>query len=243
MTKAIKRIALLAVFAVSALPASAGMYSEGGYTVAARAGIAPATFSKDVTQASAVVAGSALGAGVAWTSETGNFHGFYNLPFTAGLDLGYFVQDGLEVFANFDFATAKAKESHETFMLAGAVISYPKAINDNYRSYAGYLGMRNYFCTDDCFVPFVGAKIGAAKYDQGKTNFAAGVQLGFDYKVAENTALTFMSEAIITTGTRFDNDVKVGVSHSPITHVHASAISDPKTQYSFPITLGVRFKI
>lgn len=246
MTKAIRSFALLAVLAVSATSAFASedMYCEGGYTVAARAGIAPSAFKEKAKVGKGVFAGTTVPKSITLKDvKKSSFNDLYKTPFAAGLDLGYFIQNNLEVFANFDFATAKPKYKTETLKLSGQDIAFPSAVSKNYRSFGGYLGARNYFCTAECVVPFVGAKIGAAKFDQGKAGFSAGVQLGADIKIADNAALTIMTEAIATkTQSRFSKDGKVGTAQKPVPHYHATKVEGGKTQYSFPITLGVKFK-
>lgn len=245
MTKALRSIALLAVLAVSATPAFASeeMYSEGGYTVAARAGVAPSALKKKAVEGKGVFSGTNPSRNFVVEAESRSFNKLYKLPFAAGFDLGYFMQDGLEVFANFDFAVAKAKHKTATLKFRGQDITFPTAVSKNYRSFGGYFGARSYFCTADCLVPFVGAKIGAVKFDQGKAGFSAGIQLGVDYKIAENTALTFMTEAVATTSKkRFDHKAKVGTATKPVPHTHVAAVVGGRTQYSFPITLGVKFR-
>lgn len=166
------RLALLSVLVASATTVSAEnmSYSEGTWAVAARAGIAPSTFSRKANlTATTHNPGVAIPAGNAdidkspfnifRTTISKQFNKFYSLPFTAGADVGYFVMDNVELFLNFDYTHACSKRITFVERLGNKPDNVEWKLRD-INSYAGYMGARNYFCPMQCILPFVGAKLG-----------------------------------------------------------------------------------
>lgn len=171
MKNLFKSLALVAVLAVSSTGAFADQYtySEGTWAVAARAGIAPATFNKDANlTATFTVPGAVVPAGngnvnnvggVFRTNVSKSHNQLYSVPFFVGADVGYFVCDNWEVFVNFDFDHACSKKNTFIENLNNNPAPIDWKVRDH-SGYAGYIGSRWYFCGFDCIVPFVGAKLG-----------------------------------------------------------------------------------
>lgn len=243
MTKTCNRISVVIATVCMAIPSLVtGSYTEGNYTIAARAGIAPSSLNDKATETTIIAAGPSLNAHYSRTDLHRGFKDIYKLPFAIGMDFGYFMSNGVEVFVNFSFASSSIKKKEYVFSYQGRNLTYPSALTKDYRSIAGYVGVRNYFCTDGCFVPFFGAKLGVADLSEGKTGFSGGLQLGGDYKLADCFVLTLMSEGIITTSQkRFKKDAKIVSVTSPVQYTYSTSIGGAKTQYSFPVTLGIRF--
>lgn len=264
MTKALRSIALLAVLAVSATPtfADEARYLEGDITVAARAGVAPAAFKRKATLSTTV----STVANAFAEEQSKNFNKLHSLPFTAGADIGYVIQDNLELFVNFDYAHACAKKIDFTTKAPNATGVTWKT--RPYSSFAAYFGARHYFCQTGDFLPFAGAKLGVRRFascSKGATvtghfspdvtfkrnslssctGFSGGVQFGFDYFVAENYALTFMSEILATTGKRFNSKAEIHRAASAATPLglQTQVTRNPRAMFSFPITLGLRIKL
>lgn len=272
MTKLLKKLALVAVLAVSANGASANhyTYSEGTWAVAARAGIAPATFSRDADFTTVFADVPAVAATTSTTTVKKSFNQLYNVPFFAGADVGYFVCDNWEVFVNFDFDHACNDKFGYTQTFLGQPVTVDWTVRDR-TGYAGYIGSRWYFCGFDCILPFVGAKLGVKgdSYCGGHesiradgsagvilenrrtkkdcASFAGGLQLGFDWAFDDCYALTFMSEMIGVAGKHFDTSVQ---DHSNNNTARSNGFTftsqvskNPRGYLSFPLTIGLRVRM
>lgn len=144
------------------------LLKEGQWTMNLRAGISPTVYGRKARLEQRLADAST---GTAITTDSYDVH-HHNLPFTASADLGYVPMDNLEVFFNFDFATASGSKKHFTHSLAdpvGTVYLNTRYKQDNFNSYGFYLGGRYFFELDDCrFSPFLGAKLGLRHQTNGK---------------------------------------------------------------------------
>lgn len=170
MTKLFTRLALLCSVVVTSSQSYAiadlNTYAEGTWAVSARAGIAPTVFSKKGEFSLLAIDDSGV---LASSPKSFTFTDLYRLPFTTGLDVGYFISDNWELFANFNYTQACKKkfsfdvtvddnDADDVFDDAATVTWHIRDMN----SFGFYLGSRYYLAewTMGDFLPFVGAKLG-----------------------------------------------------------------------------------
>lgn len=272
MTKLFKSLALVAVLAVSATSASADQYtfSEGTWAVAARAGIAPATFSRDAELTTSWTDLSVAAPVPSLASVKKSFNQLYSIPFTVAVDVEYApFCDNWTVFGSFEYDHACGDDVSYTHNFLGQGVATKWDVRD-FNGYAGYLGSRWYFCGFDCIVPFVGAKLGIKGHSQCNSAetltvagslgtfpfarsskkdcaaFAGGLQLGFDWYFDDCYALTFMSEMVGVAARRFDGSVQQHNDPAFVANQFAltsQVTKNPRGYLSFPLTLGVRVRL
>lgn len=178
----------------------------------------------------------------------------FNMPTDLVGELGYVVKNSLEVFYNFDWSHANGKRLNFT----QSNFDFNQKFSA-YNAYGNYLGARYYF-TFKCspVKPFVGAKIGllsqnSIKVDQTatllgissdtnfvyfrkKNSFAGGFQLGVEWQLKKNFSLVLKAEALAS----FSRKGTYLINNPP---VQLFKVGSTGGQFSFPITLGVKFNI
>ncbi|MDP3531852.1 MAG: hypothetical protein Q8S31_00975 [Alphaproteobacteria bacterium] len=142
---------------------------EGQWTLTARAGIALSASNRKGRVRQRFVDHETS---IVTHANTYDVH-HHNVPFTAGVDLGYVPMDNVEVFFNFDYANASgSKHRHVRRSIsdpAGTYYLSTRYKQDNFNSYGFYLGGRYFFEIDDCkFSPFIGGKLGVLNRSNGK---------------------------------------------------------------------------
>lgn len=282
MNKSIFKAGLVAMLAfVSLNEASADRaIREGQWSVSARAGIAPTLFSEDAkvtqtivnTTAGAVTVPSGRYAITNNSRVYRNSHKFgwddsYNLPFTAGADIGYGVMDNFEVFLNFDYLYAGGDDrKYDPITFLGRT-STIKTEFKNHNSYAGYVGGRYFFDIDSFVSPFVGAKLGflhrsasrmtsqlsttgiagVSTFDvpvyKSSTGFSGGLQLGFDYGLSDVFSIVAMGEMIGSTSVKTNKDFNLVFTRPGASKSFSQVTRGPKGTLSFPITLGIKARM
>lgn len=193
------------------------------------------------------------------------------LPFTTGFDVGYAVMDNVEAFFNFDYAYASGESKTIDNKFTG-ITSTSKYKQGNFNSYGFYLGGRYFYDMNCEFSPFVGAKLGLIHRTHGKhtitdtttiagvktvrsykaplyknsTGFSAGLQAGFDYRVAEQVSLFVMGEVIGSTSVKTHKKTHVAYrvpGTGSTSTVFSKVTRSPKSTFSFPITAGVKVRM
>lgn len=193
MNRILLSTALLAatLFGSTEVKAEAAL-KEGQWTGTVRAGIAPTVMTKSARM-TRTYTNTTPGVPVALPAGSGdlnmtngnffrrsystNFGDLHGLPFATGFDIGYAIQDNVELFFNFDWNVASGKKKtalneKTTTTLAGVPVSnaqyFSKYKQGSYNSLGFYAGARYYFDMDSKFSPFVGAKLGLIHRSHGK---------------------------------------------------------------------------
>lgn len=219
--------------------------NEGKFSASVHMGIMPATYMSRKTP-----------------NNTNNFTGTkppefskqFKMPTDLVGELGYIVKNNLEVFYNFDWSHAGGK----TYNFRQSGFSFSQKFS-SYNAYGNYLGTRYYF-TFRCspVKPFVGAKIGVLiqngvnvnqtatfagvntntrfAYFGKKTSLAGGLQVGVDWQLLKNLSLVFKAEAVAS----FARKGTFLINRGP---VQLFKVGSTGGQFSFPITLGVKFTL
>ncbi len=178
----------------------------------------------------------------------------FKMPFDLAGELGYVVKNDLEVFYNFDWSHGGGK----TYNFTQNGVTFDQKFS-KYNAYGNYLGARYYF-TFKCspVKPFVGAKIGILSQNSVKVNqtvtgfgasqntnfayfgkknsFAGGFQVGVNWQLLKNVSLVFKAEALAS----FSRKGTFLINRPP---VQLFKVGSTGGQFSFPITLGVRFTL
>lgn len=194
----------------------------------------------------------------------------YVLPFALNAEIGNFIADNWEIFLNFDFIQSCNRSlnlSGKTVSTNNAFTTEwgPRDLN----AYAFNFGTRYYLCywPVDCLMPFIGGKLGGRgttycsgdenvtiSVDDGRlftgiretnkkcTYFTAGLQLGFDFVLDDNFALSLMGEAIATFGDAFKGDRQHLLSVGQDL-IFTNVSKTPDAIYSFPLTVGFKLRI
>ena len=291
MNRILLSAALLAATMLNATDVKAeAAIKEGEWTATARAGIAPTVFNKsarmtrtnrdttlnqtvtlpaghnDITDATNNIIRRSYSAGF------GKLHG---LPFATGFDIGYAIQDNVELFFNFDWNTAGGKKKTvnvETFPATlNSIKTSSKYKQGSYNSLGFYVGGRYYFDMDSKFSPFLGAKLGLQHRSHGKhkladtttttagvtttnyypasfvknsTGFSGGLQFGMDYKVTDQVSLNWMAEVIGSTSEKANTKANQAYRNATTGSTTFTKVTrSPKSNFSFPITAGVKIRM
>jgi hypothetical protein len=185
-----------------------------------------------------------------------------NYPLDIGFDIGYALNCNVEVFGEFDYRHAKAR--NKSFLTPDKFTTIFPKIND-FQSYGGYVGFRYFFdrifCDKLSF--FLGSKFGMVHYTKIKANpltisnlagtltqnttwyeptnaVSGGLQVGFDLLVGKSYSFFFNAEAMVSGGQRaFVNFVKADPNIFPgFTNIVRTS---PSNLISFPVNIGLRF--
>jgi hypothetical protein len=186
------------------------------------------------------------------------FQDQFKVPFILQGELGYMIRNDWEAFYGFDWSHGAGKShSFSHTDVNGIVDVTGQQKFGDFNGYGNYLGTRFYltFC---CFPikPFAGFKIGVmtrsevkAKevsmsggttftdhitYFKTNTTISGGVHCGFDWQLNQNLSLLFKAE-IIGTGER---NSRIIFNHPPQPVLKAG---DASVQFSFPVTLGIKW--
>lgn len=280
MKKLLARLAVLGFALASSTGSAALSPEEGTFSIAARLGIAPSMFNEDARFTSTahlfgvqpVASPSDISTGtLTRTSRKVAFSKIYTVPFFMGYDLAYMTSDCFELFFNFDYSHACAKD----FRIASNVGTI--AANTNWRfkdlhQYGFYFGGRFYFKPMNSILPFLGAKIGVkgastCGADEGIdldgtglrftrlkgsdcSALSGGLQGGFDWCISENYFMTFMTEMIGTSQRQFNSFFQIHKAANNVVNPQtgnlglASQVTrNPRATLAFPVTLGLRIRL
>lgn len=273
-------LALLAFACTETVHASERAIREGQWSFSARAGIAPTIFSEDakISYTGVNITGGpvTVPSGNYSTPSNGNYYrqsykyswgDTYDLPFTAGGDIGYGVMDNFEVFFNFDYLYAGGDEHRiAPINFLGREFTTRREFKD-YNSYGFYLGGRYYFDIDSFVSPFVGAKLGILSRSKSRltekvltsgdptlrqirtpfykssTGFSGGLQLGFDYAITDAFSAVAMAEMIGSTSVKANKNTNFIHERPRAIRLYSRVYKAPKGTLSFPITLGIRARV
>lgn len=158
----------------------AAVYESNTFVFSGRAGVAPSVFHKKATfTVTALQPGATLPASATDPVNTTSvyqrsldfkFDDVYRLPYGGGFDIGYFIFENGELFANFEYDHAcrkklTFKDSAVGLVAAGlsnAAFTASWIVADAAK-FGFHMGLRYFFDIPgfQSFIPFIGAKVGA----------------------------------------------------------------------------------
>jgi outer membrane protein W len=250
---------------IAAIQACEPAVKEGQWTFTARAGIAPTVYGKQarsthtISNSTFKESYSVKEHGLPFTTgvDVGyavmdNVEGFFNFDYsTASGKKRRAITHSITFAGNTDVRTTSYKQG-------------------NFNSYGFYLGGRYFFDLDCKFSPFIGAKLGLLYRTHGKhtvtdrhtyngifdsadtyktplfknsTAFSAGLQLGADYRVAEQVSLFVMSEVIGSTKPKTNKNRNAVYTYPHGNVLYSKVTRSPGASFSFPITAGVKVRM
>ena len=194
-------------------------------------------------------------------AESRSFHNQYNLPWNAGVELGYMFFDNCEIFLDFTYNTSKTREDNRFIGDVTGNIFLLTATH--YRSYDYHIGSRYYFDTFCCvFTPFIGGKIGITNRDGvlisenivspagtsitycgiprfcKTTTFSGGFHVGVNWDLTCCLAVTFKAEALVSG--QWDSPIIRAPNPNPF-GLPTVVLGRTGSIIEVPITLGLRY--
>lgn len=189
-----------------------------------------------------------------------------NYPLSIGAEFGYAVCNNVELFGEFDYWRAKARnKSFVGQAPSGAFGTFFLSLDD-FQAVAGYVGWRYFFnrilCNRLSF--FLGSKFGIINYREVSTSpltivnavgtrlvqnsiwfestnaVSGGLHVGFDVLFSESFSFFFNAEFVASGGVKsLFNFVKADPTIFPnFTNIVRES---PGTVVAFPINIGIRF--
>ncbi len=193
------------------------------------------------------------------------FSSLYHVPWQIGFQVSYATSCNTNLFLEFNWARARAKDPNHTLGSSNLLLSV-----NTYKLYDGYFGARYYFnrwCNRASI--FLGAKLGFVHYAsvQGSfaptgngvlcypdyqafdyrllrknTAFAGGGQIGLDICLTGNWALVVTAEIVVNGTAKRAEALALSPFDSLILN-DASALVIPSfaNELAFPITCGIKY--
>lgn len=192
-----------------------------------------------------------------------SFGDAFRFPFAAGADFGFALMPDIEIFLNAEFLHGNGRR----IKLSPKPLLRARFADFNH--VAGYLGARYYFDICEWVSPFVGAKAGYVfrekiqlrlnvdepgvinneiikkKFAHGSSAFGGGLQLGLDFINNEIFSIQLLLEAVTSTKLNSKKKSKELVYRTTSSGTYTGTIRlsrTPKTTFSFPMTLGCKFR-
>lgn len=196
--------------------------------------------------------------------EISKFSRLYRVPYQVGGQLSFAWNCNTNIFVEFNYASAHAKNHCNLLGTSGLLLNVSK-----YRLYDGYFGGR-YYCNRWCNLVsfFVGAKIGFVHHKsidacfapapsifsypdyvpttynffRRNTVFSGGVHAGFDICLSGNWSFVITGEVIANHGPRRSNITSLSLDDSVILNGASSlCIPGVGTELAFPVTFGFKY--
>jgi hypothetical protein len=191
-------------------------------------------------------------------NDLSKFSKLFRVPWQVGVQVSYATTCNSNIFAEFNYAQAKAKDENNE----SQILNSPNLVINlgKYKLYEAYFGARYYFdrwCDGVSF--FIGGKIGFIRHKRIKTGpltttdcvtvvdndffkrntvVAGGGHVGFDICFCGNWSLVITGEVIASCGPN-------GVNSLALNNLNLNAIpllfTNVRTELAFPVTFGVKY--